>query len=72
MSDHPNFYDVVRLLRAMHPKCRHYAFFAANFWNEDELAECEANGDVPGRPGEYKHCNCAVNIKSNWRIENAT
>jgi hypothetical protein len=57
MTDRPNFYDVVRLLRAMHPKCRMMALYAASFWSEDELIDSEANGDVPGRPGEYKPKN---------------
>ncbi len=55
MSDEaPDFHHVVRLLRAMHPRYRMLALYAANFWDDERLDESEANGDVPGRPGELK------------------
>jgi len=46
------FILVVRLLRALPERHRHYAHFAANYWPEDYLAEAEQNGDLPGRPGD--------------------
>jgi hypothetical protein len=48
----PEFFAAVRMLRAMSARYRHYAFYAANFWDDEQIAEAEAAGDVPGNPGE--------------------
>jgi hypothetical protein len=30
------------------------ALYAADWWTEEKLEAAEANGDLPGRPGEIK------------------
>jgi hypothetical protein len=46
------FFDVVRQLRAMpSSQMRHFALYAAEFWDAEELKERERDGDLPGNDG---------------------
>jgi hypothetical protein len=46
------FCRVVCLLRQLPEQYRVMALHAAMFWSDERLLEADANGDLPGNPGE--------------------
>jgi hypothetical protein len=46
------FYAAVHRLRALSPRWKLIALYAAEHWSNERLDVAEANGDVPGCPGE--------------------
>jgi hypothetical protein len=43
------FCDVVRALKRMHPQYQHMALYAAQFWDDEHLRDCELSGNTPAR-----------------------
>jgi hypothetical protein len=50
-SDDPEFLHVVSLLRALPIRIRHMALYAACFWSDERLRECEAYCVLQDRAG---------------------
>lgn len=54
------FFHAVHVLRRLSARYRLMAVYAADWWTDKELATKEANGELPGRPGELKPSSALV------------
>lgn len=59
-SGSPEFYTVVRQLRAMPAEHRTMALHAALHWSDEKLNEAEMRGDLPGRPNQFTPAGASV------------